>query len=43
MTYKLLDLVVLTGDAPEHKLRAGDLGTIVEIYTLRAPSRSPRC
>ena len=32
MTYKLLDLVVLTGDAPEHKLRAGDLGTIVEIY-----------
>ena len=32
MTFKLLDLVVLVCDAPEHKLRAGDLGTIVEIY-----------
>ena len=32
MTFKLLDLVVLVGDAPEHNLRAGDLGTIVEIY-----------
>lgn len=32
MRYKLLDCVVLTHDLPEFKLRAGDLGTVVEVY-----------
>ena len=32
MTFKLLDIVVLTKDIPEHKLKKGDIGTIVEIY-----------
>ncbi len=32
MRYKLLDCVVLRHDLPEYKLRAGDLGTIVQIY-----------
>lgn len=27
-----LDSVVLTVDLPDHRLRAGDLGTIVHIY-----------
>lgn len=29
---KLLDVVVLTEDIPEHGLRVGDVGTIVEVY-----------
>lgn len=29
MTYKDLDIVVLTADVPEHGLKAGDLGTVV--------------
>jgi hypothetical protein len=32
MPYKVLDTVVLTKDLPEHGLRAGDLGAIVEVY-----------
>lgn len=32
MRYKLLESVVLMHDIPEHELRAGDLGTVVEIY-----------
>jgi hypothetical protein len=32
MTFTLLDTVVLDRDLPEHGLRAGDLGAIVEIY-----------
>lgn len=28
----MLDPVVLTKDLPEHGLRKGDLGTVVEIY-----------
>ena len=32
MTYKVLDTVVLAHDLPEHGLRAGDLGAIVETY-----------
>jgi hypothetical protein len=32
MTFRLLDTVVLTRDLPEHGLRSGDLGAIVEVY-----------
>jgi hypothetical protein len=32
MTYQLLDTVVLARDLPEHGLRAGDLGAVVELY-----------
>jgi hypothetical protein len=32
MKYKKLECVVLSHDIPEHGLRAGDLGTVVEIY-----------
>ena len=32
MTFELLDTVVLSHDLPEHGLRAGDLGAIVEAY-----------
>jgi hypothetical protein len=32
MTYRLLDTVVLNRDVPEHGLRRGDLGAIVEVY-----------
>ena len=32
MTIKLLDTVVLEKNIPEHHLRAGDLGTVVELY-----------
>lgn len=32
MKFKLLECVVLAHDIPDHGLRAGDLGTIVEIY-----------
>ncbi len=32
MTFALLESVVLKRDLPEHGLRAGDLGTIVELY-----------
>lgn len=30
--YEFLDTVVLARDLPGHNLRAGDLGTIVELY-----------
>jgi Domain of unknown function (DUF4926) len=32
MKYKILDTVVLDRDLPEHGLRAGDLGAVVEVY-----------
>jgi Domain of unknown function (DUF4926) len=32
MNYELLDTVVLARDLPEHGLRAGDLGAVVETY-----------
>ncbi len=32
MSYTLLDPVVLARDLPEHGLRKGDLGTVVELY-----------
>jgi Domain of unknown function (DUF4926) len=32
MTFALLDTVVLNHDLPNHGLRAGDLGAIVELY-----------
>jgi hypothetical protein len=32
MKFALLDTVVLNRDLPEHGLREGDLGAIVEIY-----------
>jgi Domain of unknown function (DUF4926) len=31
MTYELLDTVVLVRDVPEHGLRAGDLGAVVDV------------
>lgn len=33
MTIKALDTVVLTRDLPEHKLRQGDVGAVVEVYS----------
>jgi len=32
MSYSILDTVVLVRDVPEHDLRAGDLGAVVELY-----------
>jgi len=32
MTYRVLDTVVLDRDIPDHALRKGDLGAIVEVY-----------
>ncbi len=32
MDLKVLDTVVLTKDLPEHKLKRGDIGAIVEVY-----------
>ena len=32
MKYKLLDTLVLARDLPQHGLRAGDLGAVVEVY-----------
>ena len=32
MTHAKLDTVVLNKDLPEHGLRAGDLGAVVELY-----------
>lgn len=32
MTYRRLDTVVLDRDLPEHGLRKGDLGAVVDIY-----------
>lgn len=32
MMYKLLDTLVLARDLPQHGLRAGDLGAVVEVY-----------
>ena len=32
MTFSVLDTVVLDTDLPEHDLRRGDLGAVVEVY-----------
>ena len=32
MYYSVLDTVVLNRDLPEHRLKRGDLGAIVEVY-----------
>jgi len=32
MKFALLDTMVLNRDVPEHGLRAGDLGAVVELY-----------
>ncbi|MHC4974666.1 MAG: DUF4926 domain-containing protein [Planctomycetota bacterium] len=32
MNFKTLDTVVLTRDLPEHGLRKGDLGAVVQVY-----------
>jgi hypothetical protein len=32
MTYQVLDTIVLDRDVPEHGLRKGDLGAVVEVY-----------
>ena len=32
MRFKLLDAVVLDRDLPEHRLRRGDLGAVVEVH-----------
>jgi hypothetical protein len=32
MKFKVLDTVVLRRDLPEHGLREGDLGAVVEVY-----------
>jgi hypothetical protein len=32
MKFSVLDTVVLNHDLPEHGLRAGDLGAVVEVY-----------
>jgi hypothetical protein len=32
MTFKELDTVVLDRDVPEHGLRRGDLGAVVQVY-----------
>jgi len=36
MTYHELDTVVLTRDLPEHSLRAGDLGAVVQVHSTEA-------
>lgn len=33
MSYKELETVVLNRDLPEHELRRGDLGAIVQVYS----------
>ncbi len=33
MAYKEHEAVVLTRDVPEHSLRAGDLGAVVQVYS----------
>jgi hypothetical protein len=32
MMYRILDTVVLDRDMPDHRLRKGDLGAVVEVY-----------
>ena len=32
MTFNLLDTVVLDRDLPDHRLRKGDLGAVVQVY-----------
>ena len=40
MTYKLFTRVALSVDLPKHRLRAGDLGTIVEAHAGRPGQES---
>jgi hypothetical protein len=37
MTFAALDTVVLVRDLPEHGLRVGDLGAVVEVYPPDGP------
>jgi hypothetical protein len=32
-SFKLLDTVIATANLPDHNVLAGDLGTVVEVYT----------
>ena len=32
MTYQVLDTIILDRDLPEHGLRKGDVGAVVEVY-----------
>jgi hypothetical protein len=32
MMYRVLDTIVLDRDLPDHRLRKGDLGAVVELY-----------
>lgn len=32
MTFRPLDTVILVHDVPQHGLRAGDVGAVVEVY-----------
>jgi hypothetical protein len=32
MKYRVLDTIVLDRDLPDHRLRKGDLGAVVEVY-----------
>ena len=32
MTYQVLDTIVLDRDLPEHGLRKGDVGAVVDVY-----------
>ena len=36
MGYKERDTLVLTRDVPDHSLRAGDLGAVVQVYSPEA-------
>lgn len=36
MAIRVLDIVVLTKDLPEHKLKQGDVGAVVEVYSPEA-------
>jgi hypothetical protein len=36
MVIKLLETVVLTKDLPEHHLKSGDIGAVVEVYSADA-------
>lgn len=33
MSFSVLDTIVLAHDIPEHGLRQGDIGAVVEVYT----------
>ena len=43
MTFNPLDTVVLVHDIPQHGLRAGDVGAVVEVYRRSSLSRLGTC